>query len=82
MISTIRNGSKRTISASGKVGVLQMVSEPNTGRYASEDIELLKWVDCETLHWLERGTKHFLKLVETSKHFLEVCGNLFLVDAF
>ena len=34
----IRNGSKRTISASGGLGLLQMVSEPDTGRYASEDV--------------------------------------------
>ena len=36
----IRNGPKRTISTSGGFGLLQMVSEPNTRRYASEDARL------------------------------------------
>ena len=36
-LTAIRNGPKRIISASGELGRLQMVSEPNTGRCASED---------------------------------------------
>ena len=45
-----------------------MVLELDTGRCASEDAE----VDCEIPHRLERGTKHSL----------QGCGNLSLVDAF
>ena len=33
----IRNGSKQTISASGRLELLQMVSEQDTGWCASED---------------------------------------------
>ena len=33
----MRNGPKQTISASGEFVMLQVVSEPNTGRCASED---------------------------------------------
>ena len=33
----IRNGPKRTISASSGLGLLQMVLEPDTGQCASED---------------------------------------------
>ena len=33
----IRNGPKQTISTSGRLGLLQMLSEPNIGRYASKD---------------------------------------------
>ena len=36
-LTAIRNGPKRTISASGGLGLLQMVSKPDTGRCASED---------------------------------------------
>ena len=57
----ICNGSKRTISASGELRLLQMVSEPNTGRCASEDAGPPKGVDgmhCEIRHRLERETKH------------------------
>ena len=36
-LMTIRNGPKRTISVSGGFGWLQMVSEPDIGRSASED---------------------------------------------
>ena len=39
---------------------LQMVSELVTGCCASEDVRPLREVDCEILHWLERGTKHYL----------------------
>ena len=37
-----------------------MVSEPDTGRCASEDAGPLGGVDCEISHRLERGAKHFL----------------------
>ena len=36
----IRKGLKRTISVSGGLGLLQMVSEPNTGRCANVDAGL------------------------------------------
>ena len=36
-LTAIRNGSKRIISASGELRLLQMVLEPNTGRCASKD---------------------------------------------
>ena len=38
----IRNGPKRTISTSGGVVMLQMVSEPDTERCASEDAGSLR----------------------------------------
>ena len=34
----IRNGSKQAISVSGGFGLLQIVSEPVTGRCANEDV--------------------------------------------
>ena len=55
-----RESPKRTISASGEFGLLQMVSEPDTGRYASEDAGPRREVDCEIPHRLEGGTKHSL----------------------
>ena len=55
----IRNGSKRTVSVSGGLGLLQMVSEPDTEQCVSEDVGP-KGVDCEIPHRLERGTKHSL----------------------
>ena len=51
---------KRTIFASGGLGLLQMVSEPDTERCASKDIGPPRGVDCEIPHWLERGMKHSL----------------------
>ena len=36
-LTAICNGSKRTISASGGIELLDMVLEPDTGRCASED---------------------------------------------
>ena len=52
---TILNGSKRIISASGGLGLLQMISELGTERCASKDSEPRKGVDCEILYRLERG---------------------------
>ena len=37
-LTTIRNGSKLTISASGWLGLLQMVSKSNTRSCANEDV--------------------------------------------
>ena len=53
----IHNGPKRTISAGGRLRLLQMISEPDTGRCASEDIRHPRGVDCDIPHRLERGTK-------------------------
>ena len=47
-LTTIRNGSKQTISASGGLWLLQMVSESDTGSCAP------RGVDCEIPHRLER----------------------------
>ena len=59
-LTAIRNGPKWTISASIGLGLLQMVSELDTGRCASEDAGPLRGVDCEIPHRLERGTRQFL----------------------
>ena len=56
----ICNGSKRTIFASSRLELLQMVSEPGIRRCASEDTGPLRGVNCEIPHRLERGTKHSL----------------------
>ena len=40
--------------------LLQMVSEPDIGRCASEDAEPSREMDCEILHRLEIGMKQFL----------------------
>ena len=55
----IRNWQKQTISVNGKLGLLQMVLEPDTGWCASKDAGP-RGVDCEIPHRLEMGTKHFL----------------------
>ena len=56
----IRNEPKRTISASGGLGLLQIVSKLDTERYANEDTGPPMDVDCEILNWLEMRTKHSL----------------------
>ena len=38
-LTAIRNGPNRTISTSGGLRLLQMISEPDTKRYANEDAE-------------------------------------------
>ena len=43
-----------------KLGVLQLVSELDTGRCASKDVGPPRGVDCEIPRRLERGMKHFL----------------------
>ena len=56
----IHNGPKRTLPTSDGFGLLQMVSESDTGWCANEDVEPPRGVDCEIPYRLERGTKHFL----------------------
>ena len=51
---------KRTISASGGLGLLQMVSELDTERCVSKDARPPRGVDCEISHRLETRTKHSL----------------------
>ena len=55
-----RESPKKIISASGKIELLQMVSEPNTGRYVSKDIGPPRGVNSEISYRLERRTKHSL----------------------
>ena len=70
-LTAIHNGLKWTISASGGLGLLQMVLELVIGRVLVRMLAS-KGVDCEIPHWLERGTKHSLLM----------CGNLSLEDVF
>ena len=70
-LKAIRNGPRRTIFISGGLGLLQMVLELDTGWCVSEDTGLLREVDGEIPHRLEKGTKHSL----------QGCENLSLVDA-
>ena len=70
-LTTIPNGSKRTISGSNGFELLQMVLEPNMRWCVSEDTGPIE-VDCEISCRLERGTKYSL----------EGFGNLSLVDMF
>ena len=56
-LTAIRNGLERTISASGGLGRLQMVSKPDRGLCASKNVEPSTKVDCEISHRLERGKK-------------------------
>ena len=64
-----QNGQYLLAVGSG-LGLLQMVSEPNTGRCASENVGPPRGVDCEIPHQLER------------RNSLQGCGNLSLVDVF
>ena len=57
-LMAIRNGSKRTISASGGLGLLQMILEFDIEWCTSEDTGLQRGVDCEIPYQLERRTKH------------------------
>ena len=59
-LTAIPNGPKWTISPSGGLVLLQMVSEPNIVRCANEDTGLLRGLDYEIPHRLERETKHSL----------------------
>ena len=68
VLKTMRGSLKMTISASGGLGPLQMVSEPDTERCASEEVEPRrgqcpskdarprKGVDWEVPHRLEKRT--------------------------
>ena len=67
-LTTIHNRPKRTISASGGFRMLQMVSEPDTGRCSSEDARphRLIGVDYE-IHISCRGERNIsYKDVKTS----------------
>ena len=66
-----RENPKRTISANGRLG-LQILSELDIGQCASINAGNPRGMNCEIPHRLERGTKHSLQW----------CGNLSLVDAF
>ena len=71
-----RESLKKTISASNGFGLLQMVSKPDNGQYASKegesqrgmdtrpcvnkDVGPLRRVDCEIQHRLRRRTNHSL----------------------
>ena len=61
-----RESSKSIISASGELGLLQMVSEPNTGQCASEDAGHPRgWIVRSHIGW--RGEQSITyKGVETS----------------
>ena len=59
-LMAIPNGPKRTISVRGGLGLLQIISEPDTGLCASEEAGLSRGVDCEIPPRLERGTKYSL----------------------
>ena len=63
----IRNEPKQTISASGEVGLLQMVLESDTRRCANENADLPRGMDCEIPHRLKREMKTCLnKSMESS----------------
>ena len=59
-LTVVHNGLKRTISASGRFGLLQTVSESNTELCVNEDAVPPRGLDCEIPHQLEKGTEHFL----------------------
>ena len=50
----IRNEPKWTISASSELGLLQMVSKPDTWQCTIENVEPSNRVDCEIPHQLKR----------------------------
>ena len=54
------NGPKQTISVNGGLGLLQIVSKPDTGRCASENAGLSRRVDYGIPPQLERRMKHSL----------------------
>ena len=71
-LTAICNGLKWTIFASGEVELLQIVLKPDTEWCAREDAWPSRGVDCEIPHWMKMRTKHSL----------EGCGNLSLIDVF
>ena len=65
-LTTIHNGPKRTIYASGGLGLLLMVSKPNIGRCSSEDAGLPRgWIVRSHIGWREERNISY-KGVETS----------------
>ena len=71
-LTAIHNGPKQRISTSGGFELLQIVLELDTGQCAREEAGSPREVDCEIPHRLRRGTKHSL----------QGCGNLSLINAF
>ena len=69
----IRNGPKLIISASSGLGLLQIVSEPDTGRCANEDVGPPRRVDDEIPRRLERGTTFFIRVWKSfpNRHVLK-----------
>ena len=61
-----RESPKRTISASGRLGPLQMVSEPDTGRCASEEAVPRKGVDTKRCASKNAGPQRGVNLVGVS----------------
>ena len=59
-LTAIRNWPKRIIFASGRLGLWQVVSKPDTGQRASEGAGPPRGVDCEIPHRLEMETKYYL----------------------
>ena len=55
VLKTLRGSPKRTISASNGLGLLQMISEPDTGRCASKDAGPRRGLNWEVPHQLEKG---------------------------
>ena len=64
--TTVRNGPKRIVSVSDRLGLLQMVSKPVTGWCANEDAGPPRIVDYEIPHRLERERNILYKGVKTS----------------
>ena len=62
-LTTIRNRPKQTISASDGLGLLQMVSEPNTGDVAS----VRGWIVRSHIDWRREQSVTY-KDVETSPY--------------
>ena len=56
----MRNGPKQMLYANSRLGLLQKVSEPDTGWCAGKDARPPRRMDCEIPHRLEKGMKHFL----------------------
>ena len=59
-LTTIRNGSKRTISANSGFGLLRNGIKARHGVVCQRGCCALKGVDCEISHQLEREMKHSL----------------------
>ena len=54
----LRNGPKRTISASSEFWLLQMVLEPDTRQCAAKDAGLPREMDCEIPNQMKRNMNH------------------------